>query len=236
MKRKKIVLIHGWGASSVKLEPLAKKLTEHGWDVLLPKLPGFDLPAPKHPLTLGGYSKYVTGLSKKKWREESFFVFGHSFGGRVASKMSRNDNVLGIVLCSSGGLSRGNPVKRSVFMLLSKIGKVFLVNQKMAIFWKKILYKAAGEHDYEKTRGAMRETFKNIIKEDIKKLLPKIKQPVLILWSSNDRVTPIKDAVIAGRLIKNPNVVVYKEGGHQLPYRKPGEVAKEITKWYTQLD
>ena len=67
MFSKNIVLLHGWGASVEKLKPLASELKKKGWDVLLPKLPGFDALVPKTVWSLKDYSDFVLKQAGKKW-------------------------------------------------------------------------------------------------------------------------------------------------------------------------
>ncbi|KKQ43294.1 MAG: alpha/beta hydrolase fold protein [Microgenomates group bacterium GW2011_GWC1_37_8] len=122
-----------------------------------------------------------------------------------------------------------------VFSTLAKTGKVFLITPKLAVKFRKLLYKAAREHDYEKTQGIMKEIFKKVISEDLRPLIPKIKVPTLVLWGEEDKMTPIKDAHFIKSALPGSKLVTYKRQGHKLPYEKPEQLALEIEKWYRQL-
>jgi pimeloyl-ACP methyl ester carboxylesterase len=237
MAGRKIILLHGWGASSNKLEPLARELKKLKWSSLALKLPGFDESPPRDVWGVGDYAGYVLKRAKTKFGNRNFFVFGHSFGGRIAIKMASNDigKLSGVVFCSASGLSRGNSVKRTVFWILAKGGKVFLIFPPVAKLWRKFLYFAAGEHDYEKTRGIMGEVFKKVIAEDLRPLLVKIKVPTLILWGKEDTLTPVADAYLAEEKIRGSKLIIFNQQGHQLPYKKTKELAEEITKWSNSL-
>lgn len=234
MVKKQIVLLHGWGASVSKLTLLKKNLEKLGWKVLLPRLPGFEASDPPKVWDLADYARYVQNLGDKHFKGK-YFLFGHSFGGRVSIKASVAfpNKVLGLVLCSTGGLSRGNIFKRVLFYALAKIGVVLMVVPKLAKIFRRILYKLAREGDYYKTTGVMKDTFKNVISEDLKNIVKHIKVKTLVLWGKNDRVTPIGDANYLLRNIKKVSCVFFDNQGHRLPYEKPKEVAGEINKWYT---
>ncbi|MBU0570022.1 alpha/beta hydrolase, partial [Patescibacteria group bacterium] len=198
-----------------------------------PRLPGFDAPTPKIAWELKDYSNLILNQANKKWNKKKFVIFGHSFGGRIAIKLAHRNppNLAGVVLCAAGGLSRGNPIKRAILFVLAKLGKIFLFFMPFALVWKKFLYKIAREHDYEKTRGVMRDTFRKVINENLKPLIQFIEVPVLILWGKNDTTTPFADALFIKKTLSKSKLVSFKNDGHKLPYEKPSELAKEIDRW-----
>lgn len=232
---KKIVILHGWGASTEKLQPLAKELISLGWKVFLPRLPGFGTVPPKEVWGVNEYSDYIYRKAIKTFGKSRFYVFGHSFGGRLAIKMAseQKEYLKGVILCSTSGISRGNFLKRALFLILAKIGKIFLLVPEVASFWRKVLYKLAREHDYEKSQGHMREIFKKIISEDLKPLLARIKIPALVLWGRDDRMTPVSDAYFIKNSVPDSHLILFN-AGHRLPYDKPKEVALEIDRWTVQ--
>ena len=234
---KNIVLLHGWGANTGKLQPLAKALKKLGWSTLNLKLPGFDLSPPPEPWDLAHYATFVSSQVDKKWKGRSCFVFGHSFGGRItiflaASKLT---NLQGLVLCAPGGLSRATLVKRAFFWSLAKAGKVLLAFTPGSLVYKKILYRAAREYDYEKAKGVMRETLQKIVAEDLRPKLADIHLPSLILWGTADKTTPFRDGQLAQRKIKQAKLVTFENETHRLPYNQPQKIAKEVDSWFGSL-
>lgn len=227
---KNIVLLHGWGAQTDKLATLKKELEKKKWNVLLPEIPGFGAKAPEKAWNLGNYSDFVSNQADKYFKNNKYFVFGHSFGGRISIKISfSNPKVSGLVLCASGGISRGNFLKRYFFSTVSFVGKKIFPKENYQVF-RKLIYKLAREHDYEKTSGVMKEVFKNVVGEDLKPLISKINVPILILWGRVDKMTPLKDAMFIKSKVKNARLVIYQTG-HKLPYEKPSELAKDIDLW-----
>lgn len=233
---KNIILLHGWGANTKKLQPLAQSLRIKKWKVLIPELPGFDAPEPDTDWPLDEYAEYVSNFAKKTFADKKYFVFGHSFGGGIAIKLAASDASLsGVILCASRGISRGNPIKRGVFLVLAKAGKILLVILPLANLWRRLLYKLAREHDYEKASPRMKDIFKKIVEEDLKAVVPKIKVPALVLWGKKDKMTPVQDAYFLKTNLKNSKLLVYKNFGHRLPYEAPSALAVEIDKWTKQL-
>ncbi|MFZ5932890.1 MAG: alpha/beta hydrolase, partial [Patescibacteria group bacterium] len=130
MVAKNIVILHGWGATREKLFPLRDKLEKRDWKVYLPKIPGLDIPLPSQVWGLKEYADFLSRACHQFFKGEKYFIFGYSFGGRVALKASRfsPSPISGIILCSAAGLSRGSLLKRSFFWTLAKLGKLFLVS------------------------------------------------------------------------------------------------------------
>lgn len=235
--RANIVLVHGWGARTGKLDILKGELSKIGWKVLVPKLPGFELKNPKSVWGVTEYAEYVLREADKFFEGKSYFVFGHSFGGRIAIKIGsqRQKDISGIILCSSAGISRGNYFKRFIFLALSKFGQFFTPTPWIFKFWKSLLYKLAREHDYENAEGIMKDVFKKVVAEDLKGEVAKIKVPTLILWGRQDRMTPVSDAFYIKRVLPEAKLVFFENEGHRLPYNKPKEIAGEIDRWYKSL-
>ncbi|OGM28796.1 hypothetical protein A2962_04930 [Candidatus Woesebacteria bacterium RIFCSPLOWO2_01_FULL_39_61] len=235
--RKNIVLLHGWGAETKKLKPLKDELEKRGWSVLLPKLAGFENPPPDKVWGIKEYSEYVYSEARNAFKNENFFVFGHSFGGGIAIKLAyrKCKGLSGIILCASRGVSRGKLLKRLLFSALAKTGKVFLLVPVLAGSFRRLLYKAAREHDYEKTEGIMKDIFKKVISEDLKPQIKQISTPTLILWGKIDRVTPMGDARFINESIKNSKIVLFEDEGHRLPYNKPKVIAEETDLWFKNL-
>ncbi len=226
-----IVLLHGWGSSKEKLFPLGKALSEKEWQVVLPDLPGFgksDLP-PK-PWGVSEYANFIIKTVSKLYGKRKVFLFGHSFGGRLAIKIAAlyPNRIAGIILCGSAGISRPSLLKRNLFLFLAKTGKLIFPKSGK---YRQLIYKLAREHDYEKTKGVMRESFKLIVGEDLKPLLPNLKSPTLILWGKEDRMTKYADAQIIAARVREAELVSFPGLGHKLPYEKPELLAKKITEW-----
>ncbi len=229
-----IVLLHGWGADTNKLKPLAKELGNLGWEVFLPEIPGFGAPEPVGIWGVDEYSEYIYSRSLKKFKGKKFFVFGHSFGGRLAIKLAatNKDRIAGVILCAAAGISRARLSKRIFFLLLAKVGKVLNLAPTLAKVWQRFLYKASKELDYEKSSSKMRLIMRRVIKQDLKKVVKQIAMPTLIVWGKLDKATPLKDALYLEENIKQATIYIFLNEDHKLPYKKPKEVAGKIEAWH----
>jgi len=234
---KRMVLVHGWAANTAKLEPLANELVKLGWQVFLPKLPGFDLPDPPEAWGVAEYATYVLDEARRFFPGQSFFFFGHSFGGRLAIKLGATppENLSGLVLCAAAGVSKVNPLKRYTFLWLAKVGKIILRVLPAAGNVRPWLYKLAREHDYEKTAGVMREVFRKVVAEDLESAAMRITLPALLLWGKRDTLTKLSDAYRLQKAMPQARLVLYENEGHRLPYNQPQELAKEIDTWINRF-
>lgn len=235
--QKQIVLLHGWGAKTEKLVPLANELEKLGWRVFIPKLPGFELPPPGQIWGSKEYGRYVLKEAQKVYGEKKFFLFGHSFGGRIAIRLgaANHQSLAGLILCAPSGLSRSHPLKRFAFWIFAKTGKVLLLLLPAAKIFRPLLYKLAREHDYEKSKGMMKKVFKKVVAEDLRPKAKKIRAPVLVLWGKQDRLTPLADSYYLKSVLPRAKLAIFKRQGHQLPYQQPQAIAKKINQWTRRL-
>lgn len=232
MRKLPIVILHGWGSSSEAWQAPKKLLEEESFQVYVPDLPGFGKePPPKTAWSVSDYADFVLKFAKEK-NLEKFVLIGHSFGGRVAIGLAANypEKLTGLVLTGVPAVSR-KTLEIMVFLFLSKIGKVVFLIPPLSIFapwFRKFLYFLTGEWDYYKTEGVMRQTFKNIINEDLTPFLFKIKTPALLLWGENDKIIPVKTAYFLKEKIPQAELRIIKGGNHRFPYEKPEIFVREV--------
>lgn len=72
----------------------------------------------------------------------------------------------------------------------------------------------SGSSDYNALSGTMRGTFVKVVNEDLKKFMPSIAAPTLLVWGDRDTATPIGDARIMEKRIPDAGLVVFKGAGH----------------------
>ncbi len=227
-----IVILHCWGRRIEKWQPLRKELEKAGFEVFLPRLPGLGQAEP--PDKPWGVSDYVQWVKERL--PANYFLVGHSFGGRMAIKLAsqKPKGLEGLILISSAGIKPKNTLKRFVFLLLAKIGKLFFIIPPFSFFQdcaRKVLYQLAGERDYYRAKGVMRKTLKKVVGEDLRGDLKKIKVSTLILWGEKDSFTPLADGELMDRLIPNSSLKVFPKADHSLPFQWSRKVASEIVKF-----
>jgi pimeloyl-ACP methyl ester carboxylesterase len=225
-KEDSILIIHGWMVESGRYDSLKSTLEKRGYRVYVPDMPGNGVEIePEKPFTLDDYVDFIKEYLKKK-NIRSCTIVGHSFGGRVGIKLAANnpDLVDKLVLTGVPGFRSESWIKRTVFTVAAKIGRSLGLGTKM----KKVLYRLAGTHDYSKTQGVMRETFKNIVNEDLEKPMQKIKCPTLLIWGKNDKIVPVRIAKKMQRYINSAQLEIISNTGHDVPYKNPNKFTKAL--------
>lgn len=112
--------------------------------------------------------------------------------------------------------------------MASKILKVFSFLPFYPLF-KKAFYKyVIKRSDYPQTEGFLRETFLNVIKEDLSPYLSSIKIPTVLIWGDKDKATPLRDGKFMNGQIKNSKLEIIPGANHFLNNNHPEELSKII--------
>ncbi len=227
-KSQPILILHGWKSSKEKWGKVKDILEKENIKVIIPDLPGFKEETKiDKPWDLDDYLKWVEEYVKKKEQEgvlkSPFFLLGHSFGGRIAIKFSlaNSEKLKGLILVSSAGI-RNKKKFVSRFSFLKKLSFLPGFSFLRKLFYKLIVRKT----DYLGVEGPMKETFKNIVSEDLTGLLPGIRNKTLIIWGKKDKSTPISNAFLMNDKIKDSNMIKLKGIGH-MPYLENPELLAE---------
>ena len=117
-------------------------------------------------------------------------------------------------------------LKEKIYKLKKKLIKL-LPKQKQSIYKQKLFRKYASS-DYLLLPPTMRETFKNIINEDLTKHFKEIKTETLLIWGENDQDTPLKDGIKINKLIKDSALITLKKASHYCYLQYPILVNKII--------
>jgi pimeloyl-ACP methyl ester carboxylesterase len=114
-----------------------------------------------------------------------------------------------------------------------KIERIPFLKDFWEIFRKFFYYYILRKTDYLQASGFLKETIKNILNEDLTSLLDKISVPTLIIWGGKDRITPVKDAYLMERKIKNSTLEILKNVGHTPYLENPQILAQKIKEFLT---
>lgn len=224
--KRALVFLHGWRSQGLVWKDIAEKINNQGFAIYMLDFPGFGgSPQPKVAFSVQDYAD-VVGEFIKKLKLGNVILVGHSFGGRVAIKLSAiyPNLIKKIVLVDSAGLAEN---KSKEISFLAKIAKPFFKPSFMMGLREKI-YKKIGAEDYVAT-PQLRETFLKVINEDLSDYLAQINKPTLIIWGENDKDTPTSAAKLMNEKIKNSKLVVLKGAGHFSFLDKPQEFLSELT-------
>lgn len=81
----------------------------------------------------------------------------------------------------------------------------------------------------------MRDTFKNIVKEDLVQYLPRIKTPTFLIWGKEDKITPVSIALSTNKAIRNSELIIINGAKHGLPWTNSREFAAVSIKFLKNL-
>ena len=214
-----VLFLHGWGADHKYFLPII--------NVIKDKYKTYALDLPGHgnsselirSFNVDDYKNVVIKFINELNLKNIIFV-GHSYGGRIIIKINSEDNIkFNIeknILIDSAGIKKNQTLKTKIKIFIYKLSKNILniipnKNKKEELLNK--LKTKFGSSDYNNATPIMRETLVKSVNEDLTPLLKNMKETLLI-WGENDKDTPIKDAKIMQREIKNVGLVVLKGCGH----------------------
>ena len=200
---KPVVLMHGWGCNRTTLARIEQLLVPH-FKVYNVDFPGFGKSS--EPTSVWGIEDYTHLFEEflKAEKIENPILLGHSFGGRVAVRLTRKypQYVRKLVLIDAAGL-------RPRFSLM-RFARVVLHKLRRAAGLKGL----NGSHDYAALSGAMKGTFVNIVNDHTDKDLRYVSSGALILWGKRDKDTPLYMAKRFLRHIKNSSLIIFPDAGH----------------------
>ena len=232
MVKQTLVILHGWQSKIDRWKPLTNELSKN-FNIFVPVLPGFgsNKVKSKNGWNLNDYCNWLDKFLKKN-RINNPVLIGHSFGGRIAIKYtSSHPQIYKLILIASAGLKNKSIKKISGFYLAKSGNLIFslpgLGKAKKTLQW--FLYKVLREHDYYEADEFQKKTMANVVNEDLEQNLKTINLPTLIIWGTDDKLTPFWQAKILSEKIKNSFLKSFSDTGHDVPFSKYKEVAKEIT-------
>ncbi|MEK7578354.1 MAG: alpha/beta hydrolase [Patescibacteria group bacterium] len=223
--KKIIIFIHGWGLSSKIFEPIIYRL-KNDFEVYSLDLPGFGRSPINKSMFLKDYADFVYEFIKNDNIKEPIVV-GHSFGGAVAVKLALlyPDGFSKLVLVCASAIRQ----PRHKMILIKKVTDFLkpLFSLKSRGFILKLL--KLDKTDYAQIENPeLKQTFKNIISEDLSPYFSMIKIPTLVIWGEKDAVTPLSEGKFIAETIPDAKLAIIKNASHFLFLEKPDEFIKLI--------
>jgi pimeloyl-ACP methyl ester carboxylesterase len=234
---KTILVLHGWGSRISSWHQLLDSIDKNQFTTYFLELPGFG--DSKHPIKAWDVDTYLSFVkhfaSENKIQVDYLLV--HSFGARIATKwLVESDNTIkkAIYIGAAGIKPQLSKFKRIVKKVSPKLKKLF--NKKafapIYIFFQNIIYKLTDSGDYLKVKGAMKQTFVNVIEEDLSDLLPEINRPVLLVWGEEDTYTPLWMGNIMHQKIPDSRINVIPNVRHGLHIQCPEVIVENINEFF----
>jgi len=197
-RERQILFLHGWGSNKEVMKlAFADKFAD--FSLIFVDMPGFGKSATEFVLKTTDYAQ-IMRLFLQSIGCMPFAIFGHSFGGKVATLLAPS------ILCllSSAGIVEPKPLKVRakirVFKLLKKI-------------FGDSLYKFFATKDAEGMPKNMYETLKNVVDEDFSSQFETFNNRALIFWGKDDSATHLASGKKISSLIKNSEFFTL-EGDH----------------------
>jgi len=211
---KPLLLLHGWGTSLDTFATMTEDLKRQF------HITAFDFPGhggsemPPATWAVDDFVELTLGVMAQLGIERAS-ILGHSFGGRVATKLAaaHPEMVDRLLLVDSAGVpppqTLGRRLKRLASRFANTVGRLGQPGQAVR---RKIVAGIAST-DYLNA-GPLRDTFLAIVKEDLRPILPRIKAPTLLIWGESDTDTTLADAHTMEKLIPGARLLVLKNAGH----------------------
>lgn len=220
----RLLLLHGWAVSLHSFDKIVPSLAEN-FQVILVDLPGFGLSQmPQETYGVFDYAAFVEKFLDYLDIKETF-ILGHSMGGAIALAYAASfSRAKKIVLEDSSG------IRKKKFLTILKINFLKVLKYSTHPIFRERLKAIFGSTDY-KNAGPMRRILVKIVNEDLKSILPKINQPVLLIWGENDTTTPLSDGKLFETGLKKAKLTVIKNCDHFPHLEYPEEFVKLVTKF-----
>lgn len=234
VKMADILILHGWGSSAKNWGRVKELLEKRGDRVFVPDLPGFgESPAPEKPWAIDDYVDWVKQHIDQNLTGQLYLI-GHSFGGATAIKYAIKypQGVQKLILVAAS-YRRRKTVRRLTLSITAKCFKVFSFLPFYNLFRRAFYKFIVGKSDYPHAAGVMKETYLKIIQEDLTGIVSSVKIPTLIIWGEKDSATPIENALLLNKSIKNSEVAIIENGDHDLERKVPEILAEKIINFLT---
>lgn len=225
-----LLCLHGWKDNLHTFDQLTTLLSKTHRIIRL-DLPGFGKSEiPTKAWFLDDYVDFVKHfIDKLKIKPE--FMLGHSFGGRIIIKgqTTKALNAKKLILIASAGIAHNQKLKKLLLKTLAKTGKIVTSIPPFSSLKEKLrtkLYDKIGS-DYL-SAGPLKETFINIVREDLQNIAKRINCPTLLIWGTNDSETPLEDGKRLTSLINNSTLNIIDNASHFVHREHPQKVAHFI--------
>ena len=208
-----IILLHGWGQSTEAFIPVVNHLKQH-YKVYNIDFPGFG--KSEEPKIAWDVYDYADMLEKfvEKLQIPAPTLMGHSFGGRVGIIYAGRKNSMNkLILVDAAGVKPKRGLDYYARVYAYKLGKRVLSLPGLKVY-KEQMMKNAGSSDYQSASPMLRQIMSKVVNEDLQHLMGEIEAETLLVWGDLDDATPLNDAKIMEKKIKNSGLVVFEGAGH----------------------
>ena len=233
-KEKVLIILPGWGDTRKTFDFYINNL-KNKYTIYIFDYPGFgNSKFPNYSLTIDDYAKYIKDFIIEK-RINNPYILCHSFGCRISLLLIGKYRILidRLIIIGGAGIRRKS-LKRKLrllkYKLLKKLSNV-LSKKKKEIYLNRLINKY-GSNDYKELNNLQRKTFSNIVNTDLRKYVPFIYSPTLLIWGEKDLSTPLKNAKYMNKRIKDSALITIKKGTHFVYLEYPFYILNIINNFF----
>ena len=214
-----ILFLHGWGANIGLILPLAERLLQSGFCCYMVDMPGFGKSdEPPQAWTVYDYANFVLDYLDMHGLEQ-VYLFGHSFGGRLGLILGsqHSHRIKKMVLSDTAGIMQGTPFIPKMRLNLYKSIRDTMYSvglNSMADNLREKYNQRYGSSDFQAVSGVMRQTFIDVVNEDLLPLASQVKVSTLLFWGEKDEDTPLWMGQKLEQEIPDAGLIVHQGAGH----------------------
>ena len=209
--KKNILILPGWGNTRKTFDYMIDFFKQE-YTIYIIDWPGFgNSNFPNTNLKIYDYADlintFINDLDIK-----NLTLIGHSFGGRIIILLTGYYKISydNIILIGSAGIKRKKSLfalfKQTVYKMLKKLKNI--LPKRIRKSYIERLVSIFGSTDYKNLSLNMRQSFSNIVNENLYPYLKDIENEVLLIWGNKDIDTPLSDAKKMNKTIKESSLIV----------------------------
>jgi len=228
-----IVILHGWWWKSDSWLKLGDLLFKSWFNVIIPDLPWFWETKLDYVFDLDEYAKVIANFLRTL-KIDNFILWWHSNWWAIAIKIVKSNifTIKTLVLNNSSWIrnDKKRSIKRKIFNFSSKIIKKLFnfipspLRRKLGwVQIRKKIYNFIWWSDYIKSEEIpfLKETYLNVISEDITEQIKKIDSNTLLIRWELDKYTPLSDAHFMRNNIKKSKLIIISNEWHSIHLKNP---------------
>jgi len=238
----RLLLVHGLGGSIESWREVLEDLSRL-FHVTAVDLPGYgQSDKPDASYTMEFFADFTCSLIDRL-EAESIVLVGHSMGGMIAMKtyLRCSERIRALVLIDAAGVSGTAAEKIRRYMAdgwnMERLRRIYLdcIIGRLGELDEARLKEILSMMEDPRFRRAYLRSLDAISKPLSSEEIKRIRVPTLIVWGSDDKLTPLEDGIRLNELIEGSRLVVVDGAGHSPHAEDPRRVVEEVGKFVSEL-